>query len=101
MKTAITNIWYDNPDISDELVQRCKKGDHKAQLQIYKLFYKPVFRSCLQLVNDPEVAEDIMQESFLLAFENINTYIGDISFSNWVKKFIRNVLYNPRVNVIQ
>ncbi len=88
MKPVIRNIKDYSSDLSEELIQRCKKGDHKAQLQIYKLFYKPVFSSCLQLVKDPVVAEYIMQESFLLAFDNINSYIGDTSFSNWVKKFI-------------
>lgn len=77
-----------NPDLSDDLVKRCKKGDQKAQLQMYKLYYRPVFSTCMQIVNDPARAEDLMHESFILAFENINSYIGDISFSSWIKKFI-------------
>jgi DNA-directed RNA polymerase specialized sigma24 family protein len=77
-----------NSDLSDDLVKRCKKGDQKAQLQIYKLYYRPVFRTCMQIVNDPATAEDLMHESFFLAFENINSYIGDINFSSWIKKFI-------------
>jgi DNA-directed RNA polymerase specialized sigma24 family protein len=89
VKTKITNPQNKVSDYPDELVQKCKKGDHKAQLQVYKLYYRSVFSSCLQLVNDPSVAEDIMHESFFLAFENINSYIGDISFSSWIKKFIK------------
>jgi len=77
-----------NSTLSDDLVRRCKKGDQKAQLQVYKLYYRRVFRTCMQLVNDPATAEDIMHESFILAFENINTYRGDICFSSWIKKFI-------------
>jgi DNA-directed RNA polymerase specialized sigma24 family protein len=77
-----------NSDISDELLKRCKKGDQKAQLQIYKLYYRPVFSTCMQLVNDPASAEVLMHESFILAYENINSYIGDMSFSSWIKKFI-------------
>ncbi len=92
MNTELIKTGNNVTDFSEELVLRCRKGDQKAQLQVYKLFYKPVFHSCLQLVNDPLRAEDIMQESFLLAFENINSYLGDISFSSWVKKFIKYVL---------
>jgi DNA-directed RNA polymerase specialized sigma24 family protein len=88
MEPQFTSLDKNNSDLSDELVKRCKKGDQKAQLQVYKLYYRPVFRTCMQIVNDPATAEDIMHESFILAFENINSYIGDISFSAWVKKFI-------------
>ena len=46
----------------------------------------------MQIVNDPITAEDMMHESFILAFENINSYVGDISFPLWIKKFIWNAL---------
>jgi DNA-directed RNA polymerase specialized sigma24 family protein len=89
MKTEFTNPQNNVSDFPDELEQRCKKGDQKAQLQVYKLYYRPVFRTCMLIVNDPAAAEDLMHESFILAFENINSYIGDISFSSWIKKFIK------------
>jgi DNA-directed RNA polymerase specialized sigma24 family protein len=88
MKQQFACLDNNNSEISDELVKRCKKGDQKAQLQVYKLCYRPVFSTCMQIVNDPARAEDLMHESFFLAFENINSYIGDISFSSWIKKFI-------------
>ena len=76
-------------DSPDDLFLKCRKGDQKAQLQVYKLYYKPVFNTCMQIVNDPATAEDIMHESFILAFDNMNSYIGDISFPSWVKQFIK------------
>jgi DNA-directed RNA polymerase specialized sigma24 family protein len=89
MKTQSASRENYNSDLPDELVKRCKKGDQKAQLQVYELYYRPVFKTCLQIVNDPATAEDLMHESFILAFENMNTYIGDISFSSWIKIFIK------------
>jgi DNA-directed RNA polymerase specialized sigma24 family protein len=88
MKPQFTSLDNNKSDISDELVKRCKKGDHKAQLQVYKLYYRTVFSTCMQIVNDPATAEDLMHESFIIAFEKINSYRGDISFSSWIKKFI-------------
>ncbi len=35
-------------------------------------------------------AEDIMQESFLSAFEKIDTYGGTVSFGAWLKKIVVN-----------
>lgn len=85
-------------NLHEELIERCKNGDQKAQLQVYKLFYRPVFSTCLQIANDPAIAEDLMHESFMQAFENINLYIGDISFLSWLKKFIFIVNLNPKTN---
>jgi DNA-directed RNA polymerase specialized sigma24 family protein len=98
MKSQFTGLVNTNSDITDELVKRCKKGDHKAQLQVYKLYYRPVFSTCMQIVNDPARAEDLMHESFIEAFENINSYIGDISFLSWIKKFILGVTKNQIAN---
>jgi len=41
-------------------------------------------------VRDPVEAEDIMQESFLSAFQKINTYSGSVSFGAWLKKIVIN-----------
>ena len=89
MKPQLTNPENRNTYLHDDLLQRCRRGDQKAQLQVYKLYYKPVFNTCIQIVNDPAAAEELMHESFILAFENMNLYIGDISFSSWIKQFIK------------
>jgi DNA-directed RNA polymerase specialized sigma24 family protein len=52
----------------------------------------------MQIVNDPAKAEDLMHESFIQAFENINSYIGDISFLSWIKKFISVLTKNNFAN---
>jgi hypothetical protein len=88
MKTAFTNGQNNTSDCPYELIQRCMSCDQKAQLQVYKLYYKPVFSICLQIVSDPAAAESLMHESFLLAFEHIDSYKGEISFSSWINKFI-------------
>jgi DNA-directed RNA polymerase specialized sigma24 family protein len=92
MKPEFTNMQNNPSDCPFELIQGCRNCDQKAQLQVYKLFYKPVFSICLQLVNDPAVAESLMHESFLLAFDQIQSYKCDISFSSWIKKFINSAI---------
>jgi len=75
-----------NPN--NDLIDACRRNDQKAQLQIYKLYYKSIYSICLRIVSDPAAAEEIMHESFLSAFENINTYCGKTSFSSWLISFI-------------
>ena len=80
-----------------ELISKCRKGDPAAQLQIYKLYYRPVFSICMQIAEDPVLAEEIMHESFLTAFENINSYSGEISFAGWINSFIKNAFQRIQV----
>jgi len=77
-------------NIHQDIIDRCKSGEHKAQFQLYKLYYKAMYNTCLRIVNDSLEAEDIMQESFLKAFEKINFYKGEVSFGAWLKRIVVN-----------
>jgi RNA polymerase sigma-70 factor (ECF subfamily) len=77
-------------NLHQDLLDGCKVGDQKAQFQIYKLYYKAMYNTSLRIVNDTMEAEDIMQESFLAAFEKIETYSGTVSFGAWLKKIVIN-----------
>ncbi|HOP58185.1 MAG TPA: sigma-70 family RNA polymerase sigma factor [Bacteroidales bacterium] len=73
-----------------DLIDGCKNCDQKAQFQIYKLYYKAMYNTSLRIVNNTMEAEDIMQESFLSAFEKIDTYSGTVSFGAWLKRIVIN-----------
>ena len=49
-----------------------------------------MFNTSQRIVSDTMEAEDIMQESFLSAFEKIETYSGKVSFGAWLKKIVIN-----------
>ena len=78
------------PNIHQDLIDRCRDRDRSAQFEIYGLYYKAMFNTSLRIVKDPGEAEDIMQESFLSAFEKIETYSGTVSFGAWLKKIVVN-----------
>jgi len=88
MTTANINSGSVSFNTDNDLIEACRRNDQKAQLQIYKLYYKPVYNICLGIVSDPAAAEDIMHEAFLTAFENISSYCGNTSFSSWLNSFI-------------
>ncbi len=83
METQYQNIHQD-------LVERCHKGDTKAQFELYKIYYKPMYNICLRMVGSQVEAEDVMQEAFLKAFTKIDTYQGVVSFGAWLKKIVIN-----------
>ncbi|MBG0860790.1 MAG: sigma-70 family RNA polymerase sigma factor [Bacteroidales bacterium] len=77
-------------NLHQDLLDGCKNGDQRAQFQIYKLYYKAMYNTSLRIVNNTMEAEDVMQESFLSAFEKIDTYSGTVSFGAWLKKIVIN-----------
>ncbi len=77
-------------NIHQDIIDRCKKGEQKAQFQLYKLYYKAMYNTSYRIVNDRMEAEDIMQEAFLKAFDKIETYSGRVSFGAWLKRIVIN-----------
>lgn len=73
-----------------KLIEACKTGDSKAQLEVYKLYYKAMYNISLRILNNAADAEDVMQESFLNAFQKLDTWRGEVSFGAWLKKIVIN-----------
>ena len=76
--------------IHQDLLEACKRGDSRAQMKIYGLYYKPMYHTSLRILGDAMEAEDIMQESFLVAFRNIRTMDLNVSFGGWLKRIVIN-----------
>jgi len=87
-QTTVSEGQFQN--VHQDLIDGCRRYDQKSQFQIYKLYYKAMYNTSLRIVNDPMEAEDIMQESFLSAFEKIGSYSGTVSFGAWLKKIVEN-----------
>ena len=88
IKQGFLKAVYKN--IHQEIIDRCKLGDRNAQMQLYKLYYKAMYNTSLRIVNNQMEAEDIMQESFLTAFQKIAGYKGDAAFGAWLKRIVIN-----------
>jgi RNA polymerase sigma-70 factor, ECF subfamily len=73
-----------------DLVEACKRGDQKAQFELYRLYNAAMYNTTLRIVGDSDDAEDVMQEAFLKAFEKLDTYRGAVSFGAWLKRIVIN-----------
>lgn len=78
----------------DDLVLRCRKGEQRAQLEIYNKYYRAMYNTALRIVNDTAEAEDVMQEAFIKAFAKIESFEGKSSFGAWLKKIVVNLSIN-------
>lgn len=73
-----------------ELIEQCREGNQRAQLELYKMYYKAMYNTSLRIVNQTAAAEDIMQDSFLDAFRNLENYRGISSFGTWLRRIVIN-----------
>jgi RNA polymerase sigma-70 factor (ECF subfamily) len=73
-----------------DLLEACKKGDSRAQMKIYGLYYKPMYHVSLRILGNTMEAEDVMQEAFLVAFRNIGSVDLNVSFGGWLKRIVIN-----------
>lgn len=83
-----------DPDIDSELVQRCQKGERKAQYELYQHYKDRVFNIAYRMANNQQEAEDIAQMAFMRVFKNIDSFRGESAFSSWLYRLTVNVCIN-------
>ncbi|NCO64048.1 MAG: RNA polymerase sigma factor [Flavobacteriia bacterium] len=83
----------------EQLIELCKSGNQSAQLEVYNRYYKAMYNTSLRIVKDSYDAEDIMQDSFLLAFTKLDTLKDVKTFGAWLKRIvINNSIYHYKKN---
>ena len=81
-------------DINQQLVDECRQGSRKAQYALYKLYAKAMFGVAMRILNNEAEAEDVLQESFLDAFQKIDSFKGEATFGSWLKRIVINKALN-------
>ena len=59
--------------------------------RMYREYFTPVYRYTLSLVRDPDLAEEITQETFFRALKKINSYRGEASLRAWLCQIAKNI----------
>ena len=73
------------------LIAGCKKGDRKAQEQLYRSFYKAMVSLCLRYTRQQEDALEVLNTGFLKVFQHIDRYQPEkSSFYTWMRTIILN-----------
>ncbi|MEM9362772.1 MAG: RNA polymerase sigma factor [Bacteroidota bacterium] len=71
-----------------ELVEQCKANNRKAQMQLYKQYCDGMFCVAMRFLKNENDAEDVLQESFIRAFQRIDQFKGEVTFGAWLKKIV-------------
>ena len=62
--------------------------------EIYRLYAREVYRYILSLCRDKILADDILQNTMLKAFDNIGSFKGECSVKTWLCSIARNEYLN-------
>lgn len=73
-----------------KLIRDCKRNNQKAQLQLYKNYAQGMLFVANRYMKDIHLAEDVMQDAFIKAFKNIESYKEEVSFGAWLKRIVIN-----------
>ena len=73
-----------------DLARRAARRDRNAVRAIIKSHNQRLFRLARAIVKRDEDAEDVLQEAYLRAFANLDSFRGDSSLSTWLSRITIN-----------
>ena len=76
------------------LITKARNGDLKSFEKIYEFYKKPLYQYCYYLTKNREQAEDLYQDTFIKAFQNLDKLQKDGSFHYWIHTIARNNFIN-------
>jgi RNA polymerase sigma-70 factor (ECF subfamily) len=92
-------VPIDSPRVAandDELVDRARRGDVDAFEQLYRLHAGRVYALCLRLAADPVVARELVQDTFVKAWDALPRFRADASLTTWLHRIAVNALLERR-----
>lgn len=72
------------------LVQAAKKGDLEAFSQLVKRYDRNIFRIAQHITHNEEDAQDVVQDAFLKAYQNLEQFQGNSKFYTWLVRIAVN-----------
>lgn len=90
--------WYVFMNESDSILSsKAKSGDRKAYEKLVKKYDRIIFNLALRMTSNYEDAMDITQETFIKAYENIESFRSSFKFFSWLYR----IAVNTSLNYVQ
>lgn len=86
VSTSVVDIVADGSaeDVGNNLMLALQGGDRSALQELFALYNPRLYNFTLRIVNDPVVAEDLVQETWLSLYESRDRYRSSHRFSTWL-----------------
>ncbi|NVJ62571.1 MAG: sigma-70 family RNA polymerase sigma factor [Gammaproteobacteria bacterium] len=76
----------------DQWVHAAQSGDIKAFEQLYRHFERRIYALCLRMVANESIAQELMQEAFVLAWRKLQMFHGESQFGTWLHRLTTNLV---------
>lgn len=73
------------------LVKRARDGDFRAFEVLFERHRLLVYRFAYQMVHRRDDAEDMVQEAFVRAYQNLHRYRDEAKFTTWLLRIVSNL----------
>ena len=83
-----------NKEIDLVLVKRAKSGDYQAFDLLVLKYQSRLISTAFKFAKDLQIAEDIVQDSFIKAFKALESFREDSSFYTWIYRITINTSKN-------
>ena len=88
METIQKKAGEDTSELA--LVQAAKKGDLEAFSDLVKRYDRNIFRIAQHITHNEDDAQDVVQEAFLKAYQNLDQFQGNSKFYTWLVRIAVN-----------
>jgi len=70
------------------LIALCQDGDRAAFERLYRRYAKDVFNMALRMAGSAEIAEEVVQETFISVFRDIRRFQFQSAFTTWLYRIV-------------
>jgi RNA polymerase sigma factor (sigma-70 family) len=74
----------------EEILKGCIKNERKYQEILYRKYAKQMYGICLSYAGNIDMAEDMLQDSFIKIFDKIIDYKPTGSLEGWIRRVVSN-----------
>ncbi len=71
-------------EIDSEIIERCRRGETGAFRAVVESFQPMIYSLSVKMLADEEEAKDIVQDTFIKAWQSFISYDGRYSLSTWL-----------------
>lgn len=75
---------------TEKLLRQCLQGHAPAQKQLYNKFAAQMLGVCIRYTKNVNDAQDVLQEGFIKAFQNLAKFRGEGEFGAWLRRIMVN-----------
>jgi RNA polymerase sigma-70 factor (ECF subfamily) len=73
-----------------EWIRRIAQGDERAFERLFRCYAPRIFRFAMSYLNDPALAEEVVQETMIAVWKNAKDYKEQSQVSTWILGIARN-----------